>query len=232
MIKNTEMRIVIIAGNQLEAVKSTIESAKVFSGLEESQFIVVDNGSGDGLGQWLSTQQGFDYMIFEDAAEGYAGILNEVIKQFVGEEDLLVLSPGLMVLPGCIETLYDALEEDEQTGAVCARMISNRSEEGKSFSSAAEYAALHAEPEGKTEILGLPYEGVLIRNEMLRELEGFDSQFLLPGSTMVDFAFRGIKKNYRYYEVQNAFFYKISDSEKIFFEKFGRDVDRPVLKQK
>ena len=171
-------------------------------------------------------------MIFEDAAEGYAGILNEVIKQFVGEEDLLVLSPGLMVLPGCIETLYDALEEDEQTGSVCSRMISNRSEEGKSFSSAAEYAALHAEPEGKTEILGLPYEGVLIRNEMLRELEGFDSQFLLPGSTMVDFAFRGIKKNYRYYEVQNAFFYKISDSEKIFFEKFGRDVDRPVLKQK
>ena len=75
MIKNTEMRIVIIAGNQLEAVKSTIESAKVFSGLEEGQFIVVDNGSGDGLDQWLSTQQGFDYMIFEDAAEGYAGIL-------------------------------------------------------------------------------------------------------------------------------------------------------------
>lgn len=231
MVENAKTRIVIIARNQLEGVKSTIESAKIFSGLEECQIIVVDNGSEDGLREWLETRQDFDYMICEAAMEGYAGLLNEVIKHFIKEEDLLVLSPGLMALPGCVEALYDVLKENERIGAVCARMILNNTEEGKSFRSAMEYAVAQ-EPGGKIEILGLPCEGILIRNEMLRELEGFDGQFLLPGSTMVDFAFRGIKKNYRYYKVQNAFFYKLSDNEKLYLEKFGRDVDRRVLKQK
>lgn len=233
MAENRKTGIVIIARNQLNAVKSTIESAKVFSGLEEVRIIVVDNGSTDGLGQWLATQQDLDYIICEDAMEGYGVLLNEVVSSFIGEEDLLVLSPGLMVLPGCMEALYDVLEEHEQNGAVCARMIMNSSEEGKSFGDAAEFAVAHAVSTEKREILGLPYEGVLIRNEMLRALEGgVDSRLILPGSTMVDFAFWGIKKNYRYYEVQNAFLYKISDSEKIYLERFGRDVDRPILKEK
>lgn len=232
MNENRKTGIVIIARNQLNAVKSTIESAKVFSGLEEVRIIVVDNGSTDGLGQWLATQQDIDYIICEDAMEGYGLLLNEVVKQFIGEEDLLVLSPGLMVLPGCMEALYDALEEHEQNGAVCAEMILNNTEEGKSFQNAAEFALAHAAQSGRTEILGLPYEGVLIRNEMLRASEGFDERLILPGSTMVDFAFGGIKKNYRYIKVQNAFLYKISDSEKIYLESFGLDVDRTVLKQK
>ena len=231
-LKDKKTRVVIIARNQFDAVKSTIESLKIFSGLEESQLIVVDNGSEDGLRHWLPRQKNIDYIICGEVIEGYAEILNEVTKQFIQEEDLLILSAGMMMLPGCVEALRDALKENKQAGAVCARSITNGTKEGKSFSDAAAYAMSQAGTKEKNKVIGLPYEAVLIRNEMLRKLEGFDSRLVLPKSAMVDFAFRGVKENYCYFEIQNAFVYKISNSEKAYIEIFGKDADRPILKQK
>lgn len=227
-----KLRAVIIARNQFEETKTLLESLKAFAGLDERDIIIVDNGSEDGLRHWLRGQQEIDYIICGDLIESYAGILNEAVKQFIKEEDLLLLSPGLMALPDCMEALYDVLQESAQIGAVCARTIPADSAEGKSYNDAAAYAMAQAGDRGRRELLGLPHEAVLIRNEILRQTGGFDSRLILPDSTMVDFAFQGIKLNYRYYEVQNAFFYKISESEKIYYEKFGRDVDRRILKQK
>lgn len=226
------LRTVIIAHNQMEEVKRTIKILKVFSSLREEQMIVVDNASEDGLREWLGEQDRIDYIICEDEPASYAEILNEVLRQFIGNEDLLVLSPDLVPLPQCIDRLYAALKDDKQVGAVCPRIISYDAEEGSSFESAVAYAAEHAEEKHKREIMGLSHTAVLIRNEMLSKLNGFDESLLLPDSMMVDFSLRGMEDKYRFFEAQNAFFYKVSVSGNIYANMARIESDKRVLKEK
>lgn len=223
-----KLRVVIVARNQMNAVTSVIESLKAFSDLDESQIIIVDNGSEDGLRHWLLGQQKMDYIICGEAIEGYGAILNEVVKEFIDEENLLLLPTGLMLLPGCIETLCSALEE-QGGGAVCARAVLNTSEEGKNFVNAAQYALKHQGEKGMRQVQELPYEAVLIGNEMLKSLDGFEERLLLPESVMLNFASRGVKNGFSYSEIQNAFVYKMFSSGEVYVGMFGRDADVMLL---
>lgn len=229
--ENRGIRVLIIARNQFQLVQKMIDTLKTFSDLDERQLVIVDNGSEDGLRHWLKNRKDIDYLICGEVIEGYATILNEVMSQFGEKEDLLILSPCLMLLPRCIDTLRHALEEDGQIGAVCARTILRDSEGCNGFKAAIEYAQKHTGTE-KREILGLPFEAVLIRKELLEQIGRFEEQLVLPESTMTDFSFRGVLKKYRFYEMQNAYVYKIADNENAYRQIFGRDVDRKILKEK
>ncbi|MBQ8822684.1 MAG: glycosyltransferase [Lachnospiraceae bacterium] len=221
-------RVVMVARNQLEAVKSTIESIKAFSNLDVSQIIVVDNGSEDGLRHWLKSQQEMDYIICEEVIEGYGAVLNEALQQFVVDADVLLVSPGMMMLPGCMEALYNGLE-GQQMGAVCARLISKESEEGKCFSDAARYAMTHAGDRENKEVQRVSYEAVLITHDLLQKVGGFDERLCLPDSVMYGVVSKGAKYGYHFYEIQNAFMYKIMNGDSVYSRVFGEEPDRMIL---
>lgn len=227
-LRDGRTRVAIIARNQFEEVKSLLEVMEAVTELQEGQIIIVDNGSEDGLRHWLRRQRDIGYIICSDVIESYAEILNEVTRQFITEEDLFVLSPDLMPLPGCMEALCEVLYENAGPGAVCARTDLNSFADGKSFLEAAEYAIGHGNTKERIEIEVLPAEAVLIRNEMLKQLE-FDSRLFLPENVMADFSSRGKEKGHHYYEVQNAYFYRISDSREIYTKILGRDFDEKAL---
>ena len=51
--KGENMKVIIVAHNQLKLVQMEIEALRLLAGIEERDLIIVDNASGDGLRQWL-----------------------------------------------------------------------------------------------------------------------------------------------------------------------------------
>lgn len=224
--------VVIIARNQFKLVKNVIQSIKLFADIEENQIVIVDNGSEDGLRHWLKREGKYNFIICEEIIENYSSILNKVIENFIEDEDIFLLSSNVMLMPGCLENLYQVLEKNKNTGVVSAKNILNTSKEGESAGSAWNYIQSVEIEKKEMEILGLPSDGTLIKNEMLKTLDRFDDKLVLPESNMMDFSFRGIKKGYHFYEVQDAFLYRIYTVGNDYYDRFGANVDRAVLKEK
>ena len=57
------MKVIIVAYNQFELLQMEIEALRLLAGIEERDLIIVDNGSEDGLRQWLEERLGMNYLI-------------------------------------------------------------------------------------------------------------------------------------------------------------------------
>lgn len=229
---NEKIKIIIIAHNEFEMVKVQKENILLFSDCQESDIIIVDNGSDDGLGEWLKQQSTMDYILCDEGIEGYATILNAVIKEFVQDEDVLIMSPGLFIFPNSMNKLVDLLYAHEQVGAVCANAIFVDHDTDISFASALNYIKQKESTDARESIIGLPQSGVLIKNEMLHSLHEFDEGLLLPSSALIDFSFRGIELNYEYFRLKDFCFYEIPSVQDVYEQRFGMNVDRTRLKEK
>ena len=218
------IRIVIIVKDLKEQLKGTLESISFFYKLNNSQIIIVDNGSQDGLHHWLKQQKEYNYIICGEMIEGYAAILNEVKKQFIEDEDLLILTPDLMMLPESLAFLSKALGLDNDIGAVFGKSAA-------SYKEAIKYNLLHKEDGNKKEVWELPFQGVLIRNKMLKTID-FDEFLMLPQNIMYDYAFCGIKKGFKYYEVSNNCFCQISDNNSYYMKIMNANEEREVIRKK
>ncbi|HKM35339.1 MAG TPA: bifunctional glycosyltransferase/class I SAM-dependent methyltransferase [Lachnospiraceae bacterium] len=227
-----KVKIIIIAHNEMALVKFQKENILLFSKCSESDIIIVDNGSNDGLSEWLIQQSAMDYILCDEGMEGYASILNAVIDEFVQDEDILIMSPNLFMLPGSMEKLVDLLYTKEQVGAVCANTVKSQEKEEMNFSTALEYVKKLENTGEIDSIIGLPERGVLIKNEMLRTLHNFDESLILPKSTLVDYSFRGVDHKYEYIKLQDNCFYEITSKQDAYSQKIGVEVDRKRLKEK
>lgn len=227
------INVIMIAHNQMELVQQGLEVLRVFAGIGKDQVVLVDNASEDGLREWLSEQDGYNYIICDDGLEGYAAILNTVIREFQITEDILVLSPNYIALPDSIQEMQRVLHSGEKIGAVSATMIPCGSEIGKDYLTAVDFVKRRqGESRPDLEKLGLEPGAVMIKNTMREETGEFDDRLILPHSSMLDFLFRGILKNYRLLECGEAFLYETGASGIEYLQQFGKDIDRPVLKEK
>lgn len=66
------MKVIIVAYNQFELLQMEIEALRLLAGIEERDLIIVDNGSEDGLRQWLEERPGMNYLICEKGGESYS----------------------------------------------------------------------------------------------------------------------------------------------------------------
>ena len=92
--KGENMKVIIVAHNQLKLVQMEIEALRLLAGIEERDLIIVDNASGDGLRQWLEEKPGINYLVCDEGRENYSTILNYAKTEFVMDEDILLLDPG------------------------------------------------------------------------------------------------------------------------------------------
>ena len=60
------MKVIIVAYNQFELLQMEIEALRLLAGIEERDLIIVDNGSEDGLRQWLEERLGMNYLICDE----------------------------------------------------------------------------------------------------------------------------------------------------------------------
>lgn len=206
-LKKKEYMTVIVA-NQWNLLNETLESLNQFSNMNSSQIIIVDNGSRDGMSYWLKRQKDYNYIICGEITEGYSAILNEVIEQFVEEENLFVLTAGLTILPGCVRNLNQALNKNPKTGAVFGKNIAYGF---RNISDAIRYSQRLMKKGTAKKAAKLPFQGVLLSNKILKQSKGFEEKLFLPQEVLEEYSVRKSENQYEYYEVSNALFYQTED---------------------
>ena len=107
--KGENMKVIIVAHNQLKLVQMEIEALRLLAGIGERDLIIVDNASQDGLRQWLEERPGINYLVCDEGRENYSTILNYAKTEFVTDEDILLLDPCYMILPDAIEEMQRLL---------------------------------------------------------------------------------------------------------------------------
>lgn len=117
-IKNQSVLVVIIAHNEIEYVKLSVKILLDDLRDTESEVLVVDNYSNDGLQEWLIQQQQVSYVICDEQMEGFGQVLEVVRDQFLGERDLLLIRANYFFTPGSITYMQDALHSKENIAAV------------------------------------------------------------------------------------------------------------------
>lgn len=223
-----KLKVLIVAHNQYEEVRQTIKSLTLDYNIKKEQIIIVDNGSEDRMHHWLKEQLDYSYIQCNEILEGYGAILKEVVDEFIVEEDLLLLAPGLTVDCNTISILKELMEKNKNCGAVSAGIMQIP-------------RFWYQTSEQRTEFHNLPFEytmdlsfyGILFRNEFLKSirLESYD----LPESVQKDLYFQGIEKGFCFLKINKPLFYlregiNLSKID-IYSERFGYENDKQRLKQ-
>lgn len=178
-------------------------------------------------------QEDIDYIVCDDEVGAWADIFNVVFRKFIEHEDVLLLSPNLVLLPGTMEKLKKALYSGENVGAVCpVKLIYGSHPEWNTVEEAICYADQNDMEERYSLQIGLPSEGVLLSHKFIQEAGGMNQSFLLPYNIMVDISFWGIQNGYQYFEVENAFIYQLAPSAPYYEERYGENIDRERMKEK
>jgi SAM-dependent methyltransferase len=227
------MRVIIIAHNQRSLVKDQIQLLSIYAEIEKKDIIVVDNASEDGLADELASQEEMDYLVCDEGAEGFGTILNYVVKEFQIEEDILILNPRYIALPGSVQEMQQVLYADSRTAAVTPVRINRRVEEKMDVQMAIRYAQEHQKQNRNEQKLGGGMrECTLIKGSMIQEIGVFDEEIFSPDLAIWDFMTRGILKGFVLYECEDAFCYELPETndDKIMQDKVN--VDKEKLKEK
>jgi N-acetylglucosaminyl-diphospho-decaprenol L-rhamnosyltransferase len=114
----------------LAVVVVTYNSARVIDGLLDSigpaldgrpaEVAVVDNGSVDDTPARVAARG--DCLLVPAANDGYGAGLNRGVAALAGSGPVLVANPDVVLAPGAISTMLDALEEDSKVGIVVPRL--------------------------------------------------------------------------------------------------------------
>ena len=114
-----EVTIGTVACNYLEDVRRCVESALFRLGERRAEVVVVDNGSGDGTGEWLEQASSLDpriRVIHTDHTLGEGAAKNIVLKQSRGKT--VVLLDTSVEVTGDIFGPIDRMLADETVGVV------------------------------------------------------------------------------------------------------------------
>lgn len=229
-MKKRNCKLVVLAHNQLEMLRLTVDNIE---GVDVGDVILIDNASDDGTDEWI-VQSGYHHLIYTATMEGYGKILHEVIQKFVDEEDLLIVQPGVMMLPNCVSSMTQLLHEQEDVGAVTARVIAYQQGEvlKEAWKRAFEYSVSQCSGHKKVETLNLHTEAVLINSKLLKSIQGFGQELKLPDSVMADIAFSGVESGYQFWQSERACCFYIPLGTDAYVQEFGKNADRAYMKCK
>lgn len=225
------LKIIMIAHNQLELVQRGIKALQLFGDVAVSDIIVVDNASEDGLDKWLLDKRDWNYMIYDEGVQNYGTIVNAVIQEFGIQEDVFILTPCYIVLPGMLQELHEVLYSGEDIGAVFPTLLMNGSECAMDYATALDYAASQREQGRRNrQLLGAQIDAVLIKAKLLHEIGSFEERLIRNSSGLLDFLLRGTECGYRYFECGNAYIFGVDERE--IGGRWCTPEDQPVLKEK
>ena len=200
-----QVAVLLVVQNQEELLRQQIRMMELIGGKIWTRIIVLDNGSEDGLSDWLQGQQKVEYICWEPRRENYAVVLNTAIQEFEIEQDILLVFPTETLLPGCLDRMYDALYKSEEVGAVTANRLQWGTEEVPNLQGAFIYAQ-GKERTARVKCIGrLPASGVMIKNKMVQQIGAFDETNFALQEVLEDFSIRGSREGFVFHEVEDAY---------------------------
>lgn len=200
-----QVTVLLVVRNELELLRQQLRMMELLKGKMRARIIVVDNGSEDGLYDWLQSQQKVEYICWELARENYAVLLNTVLQKFEIEQDILLVSPIEMLLPGCLDMMYGALHCSEEIGAVSANLLHIGTKEVPDLQGALTYVQRKERTANVKGIGKLPVSGVMIKNQMVQQIGAFDETHSALPEVLEDFSVRGSREGFVFYEVEDAY---------------------------
>lgn len=208
--------VIIIACNQKKFVEAEADMLKLYAGVRDEDIIIVDNGSNDGLAEWLSVSP-YNYIVCDKDGSGFAEIINTAIHEYQINTDILIINPSYIILPYALEEMQRVLHEEKMTGAVSPVMIPLGSKIAKDYKDAVD--CVTKLQESKAPLLrnrgqiGLEADVILMKTDMLTEIGDFDERLTQPHNVMIDYSFQADLKGYKLLECENAYFYAYENSQ-------------------
>lgn len=226
------MEIVIVADNEAEYVKLSVESIRMFADVEDLGVTVVDNGSGDGLGEWAGEQTDITYVYMDEGRTPFGKVLNQVREALQLKGDMLVMRASLALTPHCLSGMLKTLHEKADIGAVGP--MSNGLPNYQRLEGFADYKeALNgigqSEERLDKRVAELYYGAVLFRQEALEQLGGFDEAFSGASYVIKDYCLRMIEKDWMLKVSRNTFLWCLCNTA---YEQNINAFEGEILKKK
>lgn len=226
------MEIVIVAYNEVEYVKLSVESIRMFADVEDLGVTVVDNGSADGLGEWAKEQTDITYVYVDEGRTSFGKVLNQVREALQLMGDMLVMRACLVLTPHCLFGMLKTLHESADTGAVgpMSNGLPNyQKREGFADYKEAVNGILQSEELPDKRAAELYYGAVLFKQEALEQLGGFDEAFSSASYVIKDYCLRMIEKSWRLKVSGSSFLWCLRDSA---YEQNINASEGEILKKK
>jgi hypothetical protein len=117
-----DVSIVILNYKNRGLVAQCIKTIKMFAPTRSYEIIVVDNASGDRLGDFLAVQHPEVKFIALDRNDGYAAGNNRGIEAASGRY-VLVMNPDITVRPGAIDAMVKFMDDNPAVGVSGPKLL-------------------------------------------------------------------------------------------------------------
>ena len=241
--------IIIVSYNASYLMQKNIESIRQTLPQGTYRIVVVDNGSTDGILQWLQEQRDI-ILIQNEENEGFPHACNQGVRSVLGtegvEDDIFLLNNDTRLAPNSLFWLKMGLYERDDVGAVgsCSNYAGNNQQVDIVFSLPKEYLEYGAKINVPLE---QPYEervrlsgfAMLIRGKVWDMTGGMDEDFSPGYFEDDDLSMKILKAGYRLVLCNNSFVYHagsqsfskcdnvqeiLAEHHELFIQKYGFDI--------
>ncbi len=224
-LTDVKITICIVTYHSRDLLRDCLNSLYEGTSLDP-EIIVVDNGSGDGVGEMLAAYFPQVHFIENTHNLGYTRPMNQALKAGHGSY-LLQLNPDTLILPEAIDQLVDFLETHPSVG-ICGPKVLNRDytlqkpcRRGESrpwavisyFTGLAtifpksklfgEYLMSYKDPDETHPVAGVAGSCMLIRREVIKQIGYLDERFFAYQED-ADFCFRARQAGWQVYYMPKA----------------------------
>lgn len=204
---------VVVTFNRLSLLQRVISSLqRQTMGIDK--IIIVNNGSTDGTKEWLDTQKGL-HIIHQGNVGGSGGFYKGLSEASKMECDWIwCMDDDVFPTENCLDTLLTHAAKDEKIGIACPhRLMSGKTfvGEAKTLNLSNPFKDMHddaltakdVESNMLTDIVGMAFEGPLIRKEVVNKI-GLPNKDLFILYDDTDYSYRTILSGYRVVVVRDA----------------------------
>lgn len=192
---------IIIANNEIEYSKLTIESFRSFGKSENIEMVLVDNHSVDGLKDWASMQNDLTFVYMDEGEERAGEILCKVMKALTIDGDVLVSEAHYMLTPYALERMHESLYSDSRIGIIGGMINGEHQYQQlpaglKDYGEALQYSvAMNSETINY--VMSVSSGPVIIKSGFLKEIDGFPQSIGSINRLLIHLAVKAMKIGYR-----------------------------------
>lgn len=219
---------VVVTYNRLSMLQRVITSLQKQS-VPIDEIIIVNNGSTDGTQEWLNGQHGL--RVIHQANVGGSGGFYTGISEAAKKECDWIWCMDDDVFPSetCLESLLSHAATEDRIGIACPhRLMSGKTfvGEAKTLNLSNPFKDMHdnaltakeVENDSMTDIVGMAFEGPLIRKEVVEKI-GLPNKDLFILYDDTDYCYRAILAGYRAVVVRDAIMEKYDFQTKLSYRE-------------
>ncbi len=220
---------IIIANNEIEHTKLTMEGIRNFANTIDLDVVLVDNHSQDGLREWASDQIDFTYVYMDEGEEKVGSLLCDVVTELGIDTDLLIMEAHYLLAPLALDRMYDTLYSEDTIGIV-GGMINGEYQSQKLPSDITNYgeASHYSIGVGSVtvkNVLAISSGPIIIKANVLKKIGGFERNLGSFNKFLIQIAFTAVKSGFRSVVRSEAVAWNLLPGEPVISEYSAKYMD-------